>query len=174
LYVYPTSATAQISEYALGEKTGKSLNTRFGADRKIGWSSFDGTWRLHGEQWRVNWLLYASTGVESKCNRVARFLGIGYYKYTAAQELTVGFSGSLTIETDHPFIANQKVTTVQPFNDSRTTFGRSHVQHYFDQATAVINFTKGYIKPAKLVVKSMTINSVYRGKLNNVTRQFSL
>jgi hypothetical protein len=148
LYVYPTNANLQISECFLDGKNDNKLQTR-GAltTRIIQWSTFDGRWRLHAEAWRVNWGIYASVGIESKCNRVANFFSLwSYYVNSNAQKLSVGFQGNMKVEAN--FTPNGGITSTVPvavniLPDIVSVTDDSRAFKLFDQATAVLGIKIG-------------------------------
>lgn len=149
LYVFPTNLTLEIGECLTDGKKDNKLQTRgLLSTRKIQWTYFNNTedWRLHGEAWKGNWGLYASVGVESKCNRVANFFSLWkYYVNSKVSNLSVGFEGTLTIEAKLK-VGNSTTTIPQVVNLPPRVFQNSNeavIQHYFDQAYGSIGLRLG-------------------------------
>lgn len=206
LYVYPTNATLQISESLSDDKNGKPLNTRgLLSTRQIQWTYFNNTedWRLHAEAWRASWLLYASIGVESKCNRVANFFSLWqYYVNRRITSLGLGYTGTQTVNLS--FSQPQPGNITQPANSNSTVningqqFDVQNVnyifknlaneslhQSKFDWQTATISTVvtlpfrlifqqPNYNSIAKLRVVGMKLDTRHEGNYNGVSRRINM
>jgi hypothetical protein len=184
LYVYPTNATLEISESLKDGQKDNKLNTRAIVSRQIRYSYFDsGRWRLHAESWKVNYGIYASIGIESKCNRVANFFSLwSYYVNCNISRISVAYQGNKTLEIEtlgSTFTTPRIVTKIETVgsNDIRTDSHRAYT--VFDYSIAPLGFSLLSGKPiaysiAKLTVTGINLTSQHSGVKDNVTRNINM
>ncbi len=130
--------------------------------------SFDGTWRLFGEHWRGSWIVYASTGVMTGCQKVACILWgrVCWYEYKNATQLGMNFNSQYT---------SPPSPTIVPWTGSVAENNVRRIDRTFQFVTGTFEFgAKFKVKPAKLDLKLKQGSSVHTGTLNGVSRSFTL
>lgn len=184
LFVYPTNVTLQISECLKDGQKDNKLNTRAIISRQIQYTYFDsGRWRLHAEAWKVNYGIYASIGIESKCNRVANFFSLwSYYVNCNISRISVAYQGTKTtkiVTLGSTVTTPRIVTNIESTNsnDIRTDTHRAYT--VFDYSVAPLGFSFLSGNPtasniAQLTVTGINLTSQHSGVKDNVTRNINM
>lgn len=165
LYVYPTGMISPDDKGVQLRSVGHSKLVRKS-------ETFDGTWRLYGEHWQGSWIVWASSGVKTECQKVACtfFNRICWYSFKNASKLGLKWNAKLYDSNPAFLITNE---------GNRVESNVSRVQERFDTASGQFSFyitlhggdlKKIYIKPAKLNFKIKEGKSTHTGTLNNVSR----
>ena len=178
LYVYPTNLTLDIAEAQLvGNPDG--LATRgLTPERKIVYSYFDNDWRLHAEAWKVNYLIYASIGVESKCNKVANFFSLwNYYVNKKINNLSLAYDGVQTKELSTQTCTScpkQILVSTQPVSYSQSLPNVSSITNRLDWSTATIPFSNAKFGIASLKITGMKLTSRHSGNKDGRVRNITM
>jgi hypothetical protein len=173
LFVYPTAIEAPNVG---GTKVRDIFKSRVRDNQPFAGSAF----RLYGEMWQGNWIVYASSGTKSECNRTKTVFWITYYVYTNANKLSVSPSNvRLALSVDamcNPIsgLFNFPVSTVSGVNTSCES-------KRFEWQTAILGGTIGGPNGNQPTFSAASINkivkgstSIHTGTLNGSTKSFSL
>ncbi len=168
LFVYPTGLEAPNVG---GTKVRNIFEKRIRDSRTFDGSSF----RLYGEMWQGNWIVYASSGVTSECNRTRTFLWTTYYSYTSASKLGISWNGILAAGPDANCNPGPLAFITNPIG-ALNKVNSSTVIERFEWVTGEYNFFFPLkSKPAKLLNKIVTgSKSTHTGTLNRSSKSFSL